>query len=290
MKKVAKLVLFCLFMLSAIFQFTGCAIGEDNIEYTLNLTLTTDAEGVHIAMIDEVSRAVSQTLNGELLNANRICVKRRVQSDVPNEWDFVGYVQRGGSTYLYATDCFFDDYFVDSGVTYEYVIDVSLYDSETQESTELSSIPAVITTEGGYGETTCSSTVSYTYETATGMLNLSLSPEISIICPEIFPSPYHIGIHNGDRRYDWNHTLTQDEMANGIYLTDSDLLIPEIGHLNGNSLFDTPVNISFWMEFMDFCDDGLITTWRVIGDISGPLTERPNAENPGVKITIPSGL
>lgn len=273
---IRRLFYFLLFIII----FTSCQNNLSPIEYELKLTLSTDNEGVHVSMVEPISKAVNHELLGELLEANKVWVKRRI-ANTDDDWDFVGYVQRRTPEYLYDTDCYFDDYYVNEGVTYEYCLEVSLYDQETHESTTLDSNYYTITSLGGYGETTFDSNISYTYDENTSLLQFAFNPELTIFNPEGVSSPCHIGIWNGDRRYDWNHTLTMDEIENGLYLNN--LNMPEIGFSNNNALYDEPVNISFWMEYTRFEENGLINTWRVLGNLTGAICERE-----GVSITIPS--
>ncbi len=260
--------------------FISCRNNLTPIEYELKLTLSTDNEGIHVSMVEPISKAVNHELLGELLDANKVWVKRRLAYS-EDDWDFVGYVQRRIPEYLYDTDCYFDDYYVNEGVAYEYSLEVSLYDIETHESTKLYSNNYIITAQGGYGETTFDSNISYTYNENTSLLQFDFNPELTIFNPEGVSSPCHIGVWNGERRYDWNHTLTMDEIENGLYLND--LNMPEIGYSNHNALYDESVNIRFWMEYTRFEEDGLINTWRILGDISGDICNRS-----GVIIKIPS--
>ncbi len=272
-------------ILILLISLTGCPMSQDIIEYQLNLSLSSDESGVHLNMVDPISKGVSHELTGALKNAYIIWVKRRVaQSN--DSWEYVGNVQRSRPNHLYDTDCKFDDYFVEEGVTYEYCLKVSLYDNETQQSSTINSMCSEITAKGGYGEARFDSTVTYTYNSETSLLKLNLNPEIQVNCPPGVISPYNIGIWNGDKRYDWNHTLTPSELENGIYLNSDDLHIPNLGYTNNNPLLNTPVNIDLWMEFTRFDDTHLITTWQCLGTLSGDIVSTWNSETPPVSIVI----
>lgn len=278
-----KILFICAFFIMLI-SFTGCPMSQENIEYELDLSLSSDESGVHIKMVDPVTRGESHELVGELLNANMIWVKRRIaQSN--DSWDFVGYVQRPRPDHLYDTDCKFDDYYVDEGVTYEYCLEVTLYDNETHHSTKIDSITNQITAQGGYGEAKFDSEVSYVYDSETSLFKIELDPEIQYNTPDGVISPFHIGIWNGEKKYDWCHTLTPSEMENGIYLNSDDIFMPELGFVNETPLINTPVNIAFWMEFTRFDESHLITTWRCFGNLTGDIVSTWDNSNP-VSITI----